>query len=39
MSYDGIPLTLRQAAGYVLMRLGLASYCAAWVAGFVWLVS
>ena len=39
MSYDGVPLTFRQAAGFVLMRLSIAAYCLAWVCGFVWLVS
>ena len=38
MSYDGIHLTFRQAASFVLMRLSVAAYCAAWVGGFVWWV-
>ena len=39
MSYDGIPLTFRQAVAFVLMRLSFALYCAAWVAGIVWVAS
>ena len=39
MSYDGQHLTLRQAAGYIFMRLGFVGYCAAWIAGFAWFVS
>ena len=39
MTYDGTRLTPRQAAGFVLMHLGLAAYCAAWVAGFMWVLS
>ena len=32
------PLTFREAAAFLLLRLGLLSYCAAWVGGFVWVV-
>ncbi len=39
MTCDGHRLTPRQAAGYVLMRLGLVAYCAAWIAGFVWVAT
>ena len=39
MSYDGIPLTLRQAVAFVLMRVGFVGYCGAWVGGFVWWAS
>ncbi len=33
------PLTLRQAAAFVLLRLSIAAYCLAWVGGFAWLMS
>ena len=39
MIHDGQRLTPRQAAGYVCMRVSVAAYCAAWIAGFVWLAS